>query len=91
MPLHGLQDHLGTLLRQGMPGRDFTDRAEDGSPSVPSLVSVWLISQIGHAVGQPRLVNLARVSDKTDLTSLAGVARLTSKALDALRTVSAAS
>lgn len=91
MPLEALQDHLGTILRQGMPSRDFDDRAEDGSPSVPSLVSVWLISQIGDAVGQPRLVNLGKVSDKTALTSLAGVARLTSRALDALRTVTAAS
>ena len=91
MPLEALQDHLGTILRQGMPSRDFKDRAEDGSPSVPSLVSVWLISQIGDAVGQPRLVNLAKVSDKTELTSLAGVARLTSRALNALHTATAVS
>ena len=91
MPLDTLRDHLGALLRQAMPGRDFTDRAEDGSPRVPSLVSVWLISQIGHAVGRPKLVNLAKVSNKTDLTSLAGVARLTGKALETLHTVSAAS
>lgn len=91
MPLEALQDHLGTILRQGMPSRDLNDRADDGSPSVPSLVSVWLISQIGDAVGQPKLVNLAKVSDKTELTSLAGVARLTSNALDALCTVMAAS
>jgi hypothetical protein len=91
MPLEALQDHLGAILRQGMPSRGLNDRAADGSPSVPSIVSVWLISQIGDAVAQPKLVNLAKVSDKTELTSLAGVARLTSRALDALRTVTAAS
>ena len=86
-----LEVHLQTLVHQGMPSRQLKERAEDGSPRVPSLVSVWLIGQVGHAIGQPKLVKLSSVKDKKDLGSLAGVARLMKAALDELHPAQAAS
>ena len=86
-----LQVHLKDLLHKGMPGRGSEERAADGSPSVSSLVSVWLISQVAHAVGKPKLVNLAKVKNKEDLKSLGGAAKLVRKGLDALRPVRVAS
>ena len=87
----GLSACLQELLRQGMPSRRFAERAEDGSPRVPSLVSVWLIGQVGNAVGQSKLVKLSNVKNKKDLRSIAGVERLLRGALDELRPIRAAS
>lgn len=78
-----LQNHLASLLRVGAPNCSLDEPAGDGSPRIPSLVSVWLISQVGQIVGTPRLVKLSAVQSE-DLRSLAGVARLTRGALDSL-------
>ena len=85
MDANALQTHLQQRLQGAIPGRHAGERAEDGSPSVSSLESVWVISQIGHAVGQPRLVKLSEVDNKADLSSLRGLTRVVGKALDALR------
>ena len=55
MDSDALEGHLQQLLRLGRPGQQFEECAEDGSPRVPSLVSVWLISQVGHAVGRQKV------------------------------------
>lgn len=75
-----LEADLGSLLRSARPTCPLEEKAPDGSPRVPSLVSVWLISQVGRAVGRPKLVNLSKVR-RDDLRSLAGVARVVHRAL----------
>ena len=52
----------------------------DGTPTIKSIVSVWLISQVGGLIGRPRLVNLAKV-DREHLRSLGGLVRLVHQAL----------
>jgi hypothetical protein len=78
-----LQHHLESLLREGAPSCSLDEPAGDGSPRIPSLVSVWLISQVGRIVGTPRLVKLSAVQ-REDLRSVAGVARVARGALDSL-------
>ena len=78
-----LQVHLEALLRDGARSRSLDEAAPDGSPRIHSMVSVWLISQVGKVVGKPKLVNLSGVP-KDDLRSLAGVARVAHGALDSL-------
>lgn len=75
-----LEADLGSLLRSAQPTCPLEEKAPDGSPRVASLVSVWLISQAGKAVGRPKLVNLSKVR-RDDLRSLAGVARIVHRAL----------
>jgi len=55
--------------------RRLVDLAGDGSPKIPSLVAVWLISQVAAAVGIPKLVDIGKVR-RESLRSLAGVAQL---------------
>lgn len=75
-----LEADLGSLLRSAQPSCPLQEKAPDGSPRVPSLISVWLISQVGKAVGRPKLVNLSKVR-RDDLRSLGGVARVVHRAL----------
>lgn len=75
-----LAEDLTGLLRVAQPTRGLTDLAADGSPRVPSLVSVWLISQVGHAVGRAKLVNLSKVR-REELRSIGGVTRLIHRTL----------
>lgn len=75
--LHG---DLTRLLRAAQPTQQFADLADDGSVKIPSLVAVFLLSQVGAAVGRPRLVNLSRVR-REDMRSLGGVARLVHRTL----------
>ncbi len=70
-----LQEDLTRVLRVAQPNRRLSELAADGSPKIPSLVAVFLLSQVGKAVGRPRLVNLSRVR-REDMRSLGGVARL---------------
>ena len=91
MDSDALEGHLQQLLRRGRPGQQFAEPAEDGSPRLPSLVSVWLISKVGHAVGRQKVISLAKVEDNKDLRSLAGVARLLGEALAELQPAQEAS
>ncbi len=75
-----LQDDLTRVLRAAQPSRQLSELADDGSPKIPSLVAVFLLSQVGAAVGRPRLVNLSRVR-REDMRSLGGVARLVHRTL----------
>ena len=86
-----LEGHLGGLLGRSGLSQQPAQIGEDGSPKIPSLVSVWLISQVSHAVGQQKLINLSRVENKEDLRSVKGVARLLHGALAALDAVREAS
>jgi hypothetical protein len=70
-----LEVDLVRLLRAAQPNRHLIELADDGSPKIPSLVAVFLINQVGSAVGRPKMVNLSRVN-KVDLRSMGGVARL---------------
>ena len=91
MDSDALEGHLGELLGRSGLNRQPSQIGEDGSPKIPSLVSVWLIGQVSHAVGQQKLINLSRVENKEDLRSVSGVARLLHGALAALDSVREAS
>jgi hypothetical protein len=75
-----LQDDLTRVLQAAQPNRQLLELAADGSPKIPSLVAVFLLSQVGKAVGRPKLVNLKQVR-RADLRSLAGVAQLVHRTL----------
>jgi len=75
-----LQEDLTRVLRAAQPNRQLSELAADGSPKIPSLVAVFLLSQVGKAVGRPRLVNLSQVR-REDMRSLGGVARLVHRTL----------
>lgn len=79
-----LEGHLGGLLGRSGLSQQPAQVGEGGSPQIPSLVSVWLISQVSHTVGQQKLINLSKVENKQDLRSVKGVARLLHGALSAL-------
>lgn len=83
-----LERDLTDLLREAQPSCVLSEPADDGSPEVASLVSVWLISQVGSAVGKPKLVNLAAV-DRKELRSIRGVARLMHRTLHPVPAVKA--
>ena len=75
-----LEEVFVTLLRSAQPACPLSDLAGDGTARIPSLVSVWLISQVSAAVDQPKLVNLSRV-DREELRSIGGVTRLIHRTL----------
>lgn len=86
-----LESHLQGLLGRAGFNRQPPRAAADGSPQISSLLAVWLVSQIGHAVGRPKLINLSRVKNKDSLKSLRGVARLLDEAIADQRPVRKAS
>lgn len=75
-----LERDLTELLRAARPACGLTEVAPDGSLKVASLVSVWLLSQVGNAVGRPKFVNLSKVR-REELRSIGGVARLVHRTL----------
>lgn len=83
-----LQDDLTRLLQEARPDCAAAEVAADGSPKVASLVSVWLLSQIGNAIGRPKFVNLSKVR-REDLRSIGGVARLAHRTLHPVPAVKA--
>jgi len=70
-----LQEDLTRVLGAAQPKRLLSELAADGSPKIPSLVAVFLLSQVAKAVGRPKLVDLSRVR-REDMRSMGGVARL---------------
>jgi hypothetical protein len=76
---------LVRILRdaQRLPQGSRLARHENGSVRIPSMLGVWLLSQVGRAVGHPRLVNL-RTIDGKQLRSSRGVAGVVCAALRAL-------
>ncbi len=83
-----LERDLTELLRATRPTCVTTEAAADGTPKVASLVSVWLLSQVGKAVGKPKLVNLSKVR-REELRSIGGVARLVHRTLNPAQVVKA--
>jgi hypothetical protein len=83
-----LERDLRELLGATRPTCVLSDVAADGSPKVASLVSVWLLSQVGNAVGRPKLVNLSKVR-REELRSIRGVARLVHRTLHPVSAVKA--
>lgn len=75
-----LQEDLTRVLRAAQPNRQLSEIADDGSPKIPSLVAVFLLSQVGKAIGRPKLVDLSQVC-REDMRSLGGVARLVHRTL----------
>lgn len=77
-----IQGHLERMLGEAAaPNCSLQELAGDGSPSISSIIAVWLISQVGGIVGKPKLVNLADVRG-ADLRSTAGIARVLRDALE---------
>lgn len=77
-----IRGYLEQILGEaGAPSCSLQELAGDGSPSISSMVAVWLISQVGSTVGKPKLVNLASTQGP-DLRSMAGLARVLRGALD---------
>jgi len=85
-----LQEDLARVMRTVHPGRDLAELAADGSPKIPSIIGVFLLSQVGAAVGRPKLVDLTKVR-REDMRSLGGIARLAHRALHAVPAGSLAS
>lgn len=83
-----LERDLAELLRAARPTCVTTELAADGTPKIASLVSVWLLSQVGNAVGRPKLVNLSKVR-REELRSLGGVAQLVHRTLHPVPAVKA--
>lgn len=83
-----LERDLTELLHEARPDCAMTEIAADGSPKVGSLVSVWLLSQVGNAVGRPKLLNLSKVR-REELRSIGGVARLVHRTLHPVPVVKA--
>ena len=75
-----LTQELEQMLRASHLSKQTTGTAEDGSVKIPSLVAVYLISQVGVAVGRPKFVDLAHV-DRDSLRSVAGIAQLVHRTL----------
>ena len=79
-----IQGYLERMLGEAAaPSCSLQELAGDGSPSISSMVAVWLFSQVGSIVDKPKLVNLASIQG-ADLRSMAGVARVLRGALDAV-------
>lgn len=70
-----LERDLENALRTGRSALPLIPGA-DGTPAIPSLIAVWLITQAGKAVGVQKPVKLSKVTNKQDLRSVGGVARL---------------
>ncbi len=84
MSVTQIEQELTGLLMSAQLGRTLPETAVNTSPEVSSLVAVWLISQVGEAVGKPKLVKLSNV-DKLDLRSVGGVSRVVHEALRSLK------
>jgi hypothetical protein len=85
-----LQQDLVRVLQTVQPDRNLSELAADGSPKIPSMVGVFLLSQVGAAVGRPRLVDLKTVR-REDMRSLGGITRLAHRALHSVPAGSVAS
>ncbi len=75
-----LEIDLEDTLRRGKASLPAAP-AGDGTRAIPSLIAVWLLSQVGKAIGTRRPVNLSKVTDRNDLRSVGGVARLLHQAM----------
>jgi hypothetical protein len=74
---------LSARRRQGKAETANGERHADGSLRIPSLEAVWLMTRIGRALDQLRLVNLRDVP-VSKLRSLNGLAELVLDAVQAL-------
>ena len=84
MELDDWPQYLQELIPKGIPDQQSKELTDDGYPQVSSLIAVFLISKIGAAVGEPKIVDLSAVENHDDLRSLTGIARLLKNALDSL-------
>jgi hypothetical protein len=73
--LSELEADLEATLRHGKSSLVLSP-AQDGTPAISSLISVWLLSQVGKAIGTAKPVNLSTVTNRDELRSVGGVARL---------------
>jgi hypothetical protein len=73
-----LEQLIGDLEQALLIGRSglTTTAAADGTPAIPSLLAVWLLNEVGKAIGVKRPVVLSSVANKEELRSVGGVARL---------------
>jgi len=81
MTVSELEGHLQEWLDWSGFNRLPQQVSADRSPQVSSLIAVWLISQIGDAVGQKKLINLSKIENKESLRSIAGISKLLHRAI----------
>lgn len=77
-----LEGDIVAALRAAQPACPLDQPGPDGTPAIPSLQAVWVLSQVGAAVGTAKLVSLSRV-DKEELRTIRGVARLVHRTIHA--------
>lgn len=71
-----LERDLEDTIRRGKAAIALTP-AEDGTPAISSMVAVWVLTQVGKAIGTDKSpVKLSKVKNPADLRSIGGVARL---------------
>jgi hypothetical protein len=75
-----LERDLEQVLRSGQHAVELSP-ADDGTPGIPSLIAVWLLNEVGKAIGVEKPVNLSKVTNREDLRSVGGVARLLHRTL----------
>lgn len=71
-----LERDLEDTIRRGKAAIALTP-GEDGTPAISSLIAVWVLTQVGKAIGTNKSpVKLSKVENPVDLRSIGGVARL---------------
>lgn len=71
-----LEADLEAMIRHGKASIDLTP-GEDGTPAIASLIAVWLLTEVGKALGTGKSpISLSKVENPEDLRSIGGVARL---------------
>lgn len=71
-----LERDLEDTIRRGKAAIALTP-GEDGTPAISSMIAVWVLSQVGKALGTNKSpVKLSKVENPEDLRSIGGVARL---------------
>ncbi len=70
-----LEVDLEDAVRRGKASVALSPGA-DGTPAIPSLIAVWLLSRVGKALEIRKPVDLSKVDNPADLRSIGGVARL---------------
>lgn len=70
-----LEADLEDTIRRGKAAIALNPGA-DGTPTIPSMIAVWVLTQVGKAIGTNKSPVRFPVANPEDLRSIRGVARL---------------